>query len=187
MLRSQAARARPGGRRRHRAPRHHARRHLPRLRHPHRRPCSPVSSSSAPRSSAPRSGAPRSLAGTSLVGSSLVGTSLVAAAPRSVVPRSAVPRPESPWAPVQATAAYGQASCVPHGRAGQATIGRTHNSGRTHGTPGPGILCRGSRGYVMCYSCCIFTIPVAIPSPNVRNSRNSSSYSSYSQHVRVQE
>ena len=31
----------------------------------------------------------------------------------------------------------------------------------------------------MRYSCCIFAIPAAISSPNVRNSRNSSRYLSY--------
>ena len=85
---------------------------------------------------------------------------------------------------------------VPDGRAGQAIVGQATVDqapvGRTHVPPGARTVRQdpGSRAEdpaAVCYSCCIFAIPVAIPSPNVRNSRNSSSYSSYSQYVRVQE
>ena len=108
--------------RRHLACRHLARRRLARQRLARRR----LAHSPAPRSSAPRS-----------------------SAPRSAVPRSAVPRPESPRAPVgQITrpgnrGAWASSVCAAWPcelvRARRPWVARM--SGRTHGTPGPGIPC----------------------------------------------
>ena len=61
--------------------------------------------------------------------------------------------------------------CVPVGRAGLASVGRTHIWARTARQDS------GSRAEDpanMCYSCCIFAISAAISSPGPRNSWNSS-------------
>ena len=177
VLRSQAARARPGDRRRHRAPGTtlagtflvcatltgaHARQHLA---HRHlalgRLALGRLARSPAPRSSAPRSSAPRS-------------------SPRHLARRCLVPNHSGrPWArqPGQLRHMGKQrvchmAVCGPGDHGSHACLGaRTARQ-----DPGS----RAEDPVAMCYSCCIFGIPVTIPSPNVRNSRNSSSYSSYS-------
>jgi len=161
--------------------------------------------SPAPRSPAPSSSAPPSPAsvlagvGTSLLGASLLGASLA----RRPLARRLLARRHLARRRGTSLGGASLGGASPRVTTRQSRqpprMGRHHvcrmavqarrpsvarMSGRTHSTAGPGILCRGSRGYVMCYSCCILLFLSLFRVRNVRNSRNSSSYSQY---VRVQE
>ena len=168
-------------------------------------PRSPAPRSPAPYSSAPPSSAPV-LAGISLVGASLVGASLHVGASlarrhlahrllaRRHLARRCLTRwclgrqclaPNHPGRPLvrqpgQATVAHGHA-CVCHLAVRARRPWAARMCGCTHGTPGPGIPCRGSREYVLFLL--QFAISAAISSSGPRNSRNSSSYFSYFSHV----
>ena len=106
----------------------------------------------APHSTAPSSTAPRRVIDSATL-NTLDGT--LDGSARSPAPVQRSIRCTRTACPCMGQASVGQATV------GQATMGRTHVRARAHGTPGPGIPCRGSRGYVLfllhtCYFCRYF-------------------------------